>query len=438
MGIILSIILLVIIRDKEFSFYDISERLNRDNYIMQINYPTFNGQKKINKEIKKYIDNEKKNFIKGIKNNHSKDNELNISYSYTIKDNLYSFHLRTYSIIGNDNKYYRSDKTYYFDKDNNKNIDLDNLISNKTAYNIFKEKVLDYLNNSIYDIYDKNKLSNNLNSIKDNYKIVMFGKDYIQLIIEPKKVNSYNRELVVNINYNEVAMYLNKEYFTDINVNKEEMVKSEIPQIRDKMLFRDKKLVALTFDDGPSYDKTQRLLDELDKRNARVSFFMLGEQVAKQYELVKKIYIKGHTIGSHTYDHKQLTKLKINEIRYEVDYTNEIIKNITGEDVKYLRPPYGSYNKEMLESIDMSFILWSVDVEDWKLKDEEKIKNYIIDNVKDGDIVLLHDIHSETIDGVIKAIDELQNKGYAFVSIDELISFKNIIIEKNTVYRYFR
>ena len=165
---------------------------------------------------------------------------------------------------------------------------------------------------------------------------------------------------------------------------------------------------------------------------------MLGEHAIKQPELVKDIYVRGHTIGSHTYDHKQLTKLEMNEVMHEVNYTNEIIKNITEEDVKYLRPPYGSYNKEMLEKIDMSFILWNVDVEDWKLKDEKKIANYIIENVNDGDIVLLHDIHNETIEGVIKAIDELQKKDFAFVSIDELISYKKIILEKNMVYRFLK
>ncbi len=429
--IILSIGLLIIIHDKEFSFKDISERTRDENYIIQINYPIFKGQNKINKEIKKYVNSEKDNFFNTIKGNDINDNQLNIGYSYSLKDNIYSFHIRTYSITGDNNQYYRSDKIYYFNKDDNSSIALDDLIVNDKIYEIFKDKIKNYLND-LPDVIYNQEILNDLDSL------VIFGKDYIQLIIKPNKLIYSDRELIININYIDVFKYLNKDYFTSIEENKEKMVKKDIPQIRDKRLFNGKKLVALTFDDGPSYDNTQKLIDELDKRNARVSFFMLGEHAIKQPELVKEIYIRGHTVGSHTYDHKQLTKLKMDEIMYEVNYTNEIIKDITGEDVKYLRPPYGSYNKEMLEEINMIFILWSVDVEDWKLKDEKKIANYIIENVSDGDVVLVHDIHRETINGVIKAIDELQNQGFAFVSIEELAYYKGIAMESHNAYRYFK
>lgn len=421
--------------DKNFSFNDINERKITDKYIMQISYPIFNKNWKINREIKRYVNNEKKEFLKLVKKNDINDNQLNIGYSYTEKDSICSFHIRTYSLTGDDNKYYRSDKIFYFDKRTNKAIQINELITSDKIYEVFRNKALDYLNKTDDILNNEKRINKELEAKKDNYKIVMFSNDYVHVIL---KNNYINRELIININYNDVANYLNRNYFNSIEIKSVELVKNEIPKIRDKKLFNGKKLIALTFDDGPSYDKTKRLIDELDKRNARVSFFMLGEHAIKQPELVKDIYVRGHTIGSHTYDHKQLTKLEMNEVMHEVNYTNEIIKNITEEDVKYLRPPYGSYNKEMLEKIDMSFILWNVDVEDWKLKDEKKIANYIIENVNDGDIVLLHDIHNETIEGVIKAIDELQKKDFAFVSIDELISYKKIILEKNMVYRFLK
>ena len=435
--IILILVILMIIKEEDFKFDDISFRIVKNNYIMQVKYPNFNAQKKINKEIKEYVETEKKNFLKEISNSDIKDNEFNISYSYTIKNNIYSFHIRTYSITGKNNKYYRSDKIYYFDKENNKNLNLNNLIINEKIYEVFKDKIMNYENdNNLY--IDEDKIRNNFDSNKDNYNLIMFGEDNLQLILEPHKINDYNREIIINVKYNDIINYLNKNYFKLIKSKNEEMSKIESSIIRDKTQFAGKKLVALTFDDGPSYDKTKKLIDELDKKNARVSFFMLGENAIKQGELVKEIYNRGHTIGSHTYDHKQLTKLKDNEILYEVNYTNEIIKNITGSDVKYLRPPYGSYNEEMLKLFNMSFILWNVDVEDWKLKNDKKIADYIINNVNDGDIVLLHDIHNETIDGVLMAIDKLQKDGYAFVSIDELINFKDIKLEFHKAYRYLK
>lgn len=431
----LGIVILIMSKDKNFEFDDVNFRIVKNNYIMQVRYPIFKN-KKINKEIKEYVDIERKKFLKEINDNKINDNEFNVSYNYTVMDRVYSFHIRTYSIIDDDNKYYRSDRIYYFDKDNNVSLNLDDMISDNKIFEVFRDKVLDYASSNNI-IFEKEKLSNNLKPIKDNYKMVMFDTDYVQLILEPYKINDSKREIIINIKYGDVIEYLNGNYFK-VKDNDEEMAKVESPKIRDKKQFVNKKLVALTFDDGPSYDKTQRLIDELDKRNARVSFFMLGENAIKQTGLVKEIYSRGHTVGSHTYDHKQLTKLKDDEIIYEVNYTNEILKNITGDDVKYLRPPYGSYNDEMLKLFDMSFILWSVDVEDWKLKDEKKISDYIVKNVKDGDFVLLHDIHNETIDGVLMAIDELKSQGYAFVSIDELIKFKNLNIETKQAYRYLR
>lgn len=422
--------------NNRFYFKEVNMKKIENNYSMQISYPIFNRQNKINKEIKKYIKQERKSFLNKIKNNNYKSNELNINYSYTKKNNIYSFHIRAYSVIGDNNMYYRNDKIYYFDKDKNEDIALNSLISDDSIYYIFRENVINNLK-YIENLYNENKLDKNLEVNKDNYKLIMFNTDYIQIILEPYKVSSAKRETIVNISYKDVIKYLSNEYFSDLN-NAEEMVKKEREPIRDKRLFNGKKLVALTFDDGPSYDKTKRLIDELDKRNARVSFFMLGEQAIKQEKLVKDIYIRGHTIGSHTYDHKQLTKLKMNEVIYEINYTNEIIKNITGEDVKYLRPPYGSYTKEMLDKINMSFILWNVDVEDWKLKNSKKIFEYIVNNVNDGDIVLVHDIHDETIEGVLMAIDELQKRDFAFVSIDELSKFKNINVELHKAYRYFK
>jgi peptidoglycan/xylan/chitin deacetylase (PgdA/CDA1 family) len=174
------------------------------------------------------------------------------------------------------------------------------------------------------------------------------------------------------------------------------------------------------------------------KRNVRATFFLLGELAIKQPDLVKKTYDYGHTIGSHTYDHKNLKKLDDEQLLYEIDSTNEILKNIIGEEIKFIRPPYGAYNQDILNKVNMSFILWSVDTEDWKLRNAEKIAQFMVDNIQDGDIVLLHDIHAETIDGVIQGIDLLKEQGFEFVSLEELIEYRKIKLETNTAYRHFK
>ena len=199
-----------------------------------------------------------------------------------------------------------------------------------------------------------------------------------------------------------------------------------------------KKIIAITFDDGPAYNKTDKLLKELDKRDARVTFFMLGELANKQKDLVKKAYNYGHTIGSHTYDHKNLKKLDHEEIDFEINYTNEILSNIIGEDVRFVRPPYGAYNSDILNQVNMAFILWNEDTLDWKYRDAEKVRDYIVEHASDGDIILLHDIHSTSVEGAIMAIDILKEQGYEFVSLEEMLVYKNIDIENNKAYRFFK
>lgn len=212
-------------------------------------------------------------------------------------------------------------------------------------------------------------------------------------------------------------VFANELIFNTKNINKtlNYRVKRDLSKIKDK------KLIALTFDDGPAGKKTEKLLDGLEKHDAKVTFFLIGNKIDGQEELVKKIYNSGHTIGSHTFNHKNLfTVKKDEEILEEIELTNEKIKNIINEDVKFLRPPYGNYNHKILDLVDMSFILWNIDTQDWKVKNAKRISNYIVNNVSDGDIVLLHDIYKSSINGVLKAIEILEEDGYAFVSLEEM------------------
>ena len=165
---------------------------------------------------------------------------------------------------------------------------------------------------------------------------------------------------------------------------------------------------------------------------------MLGELAIKQKELVKKVYDMGHTVASHTYDHKNLVKLNDEQLKFEIDHTNEILSNIINDDIRFVRPPYGSYNQDILNKTNMAFILWNVDTLDWKLRDAEKVRDYIVEHANDGDIMLLHDIHSTSVDGAIMAIDILKNEGYEFVSLDELLVYRNVNIQTRNAYRFFK
>lgn len=436
--VILILVLLVInsiVSSKVFGMSNEAFKKEAKNYNIEVNYPVFSN-KKINKKIDKIISDETNSFKKKIKNDNNV-NELNIDYGYTQKDNIYSIHIRTYSYTGDDNEYYYSDEIIYIDESTNKEMAIDNLV---------KDDIYDALIDSCYKalkenlnikLYEDKTIKEALHNLKEN-AILTFSQDSLFVIIPPFIVSDCENDISINIDYSDVYEYLNSDYFTFDKKEMEEIKASNGSNSRDKKFFKDKKLLAITFDDGPNYKVTSGLLDELGKRNARVTFFLVGNRISSQISLIKRMYESGHTIASHTYDHKRLTKLEKDQIINEIDRTNELLKSITGEDVKYLRPPYGSYDKDVLEQIDMSFILWNVDTEDWKTKNAEKVCQNIIDNAEDGNIILLHDLYQTSVDGAICAIDKLQDEGYAFVSIDELISLKGIDIKTHTAYRYFR
>lgn len=194
------------------------------------------------------------------------------------------------------------------------------------------------------------------------------------------------------------------------------------------------KMIALTFDDGPG-PYTDELIDGLEKLNAKASFFLVGEKIKSYPDTVAKIAEKGHLIGNHTYSHIKLTALSPDEIKKEIDKTNEEIKAITGEAPQFFRPPFGRYNSDTLNYVDMISVRWSKDTIDWKYEDEERLYRYLIKNAGDGEIFLMHDVEKTTVKGVLRAIETLQKQGYKFVRADELLCRNGDGLLKGIGYR---
>lgn len=181
------------------------------------------------------------------------------------------------------------------------------------------------------------------------------------------------------------------------------------------------KVVALTFDDGPGYKTTMTLLDGLRERNVHATFFLLGEKIEERREVVETMNEDGHLIGNHTYDHVQLDAINVECAKDEIVKTNEIIKEITGEYPTYIRPPYGCWNMELEDAINLTPVLWTLDTSDWNTRDVERIVNYVVEEVESGDIILMHDIYDTSVAAALEIVDRLQAKGYVFVTVDELL-----------------
>ena len=171
------------------------------------------------------------------------------------------------------------------------------------------------------------------------------------------------------------------------------------------------KYIALTFDDGPSRKYTPILLDGLKERGVHATFFLMGKNIEGEEDIVKRMSEEGHLIGNHSYEHIQLTKAGAKAVCEAVEHTQEQIEAITGKRPEYIRPPYGDWNEELEEEIGMTPVLWSLDSLDWKLKDTGKIIHQVLKDVKDGDIILLHDIFPSSVEAALELIDILQKEG---------------------------
>lgn len=181
-----------------------------------------------------------------------------------------------------------------------------------------------------------------------------------------------------------------------------------------------KKQVALTFDDGPG-PYTDKLLEGLREREVRATFFLIGENLAGREETVRRMVQDGHLIGSHTDTHVELTKLPLPEALSEIRRTNEKIEAVTGVPVEYIRPPYGSWNRELEQEVWMTEAGWTVDPRDWEVKNTDTVTAHVLSHVKDGSIILLHDIYETSVEAAFRIVDALKEEGYEFVTADFLI-----------------
>lgn len=181
------------------------------------------------------------------------------------------------------------------------------------------------------------------------------------------------------------------------------------------------KRIAITFDDGPHPYYTKQLLDGLKKRGVKATFFVTGEHAELHSDIIERMSEEGHLIGNHTYSHIQLTKRNREVFKEELIKTNELIKSITGHEVVYVRPPYGSWDKTFESELNMFPVMWTIDPLDWCSDNVACITLNVVANAKENDIILMHDYYGSTVTAALAVIDELTEQGYHFVTVEEIL-----------------
>ena len=183
----------------------------------------------------------------------------------------------------------------------------------------------------------------------------------------------------------------------------------------------EKPRIAITFDYGPSAKYTPQLLDGLKERNVKASFFVIGKMAEENPKLIQREKEEGHLIGNHTYNHVDISKISDEDAVSEIQKTNQVIEKVTKDNVEYLRAPFGSWKKNLVGRMNVFPVAWSVDPLDWTTENADEIVNKVVTEVKENDIILLHDCYQSSVDAALRIIDILRKEGYEFVTVDKLI-----------------
>lgn len=293
----------------------------------------------------------------------------------------------------------------------------DNAISDfeKKEDELLRLKYPEFLVNSIKE--NKDGSGYKFYYVKDN-EVIIFYYNYSVL-------GEYINDLSLRVNYNEIKDYLKYNVLVDDNYENED------GYVYDK----NKKVIALSFDDGPSSAYNSLILEELEKNKAHATFFMVGRMMQSCQKCVVDTYNSGNEIGSHTYDHMNIKTNSIDKVNESLNKVNSIYNELTGDNIKYLRPPYGAYNKANLENATLPFILWDLDTEDWRYRNVDHIVNYVIENAHDGGIILMHELYQTSYEALKIFLPKLYLMGYNVVSIGELAEIQGRSYEVGKAYR---
>jgi peptidoglycan/xylan/chitin deacetylase (PgdA/CDA1 family) len=192
----------------------------------------------------------------------------------------------------------------------------------------------------------------------------------------------------------------------------------------------DSPYIAMTFDDGPNEKLTPKLLDLLAQHHIHATFFVLGENAIQHPEILKRAVQEGHEIGNHSWSHPNLAKASEETVRSQIKRTEDLITNVIGSRPTLFRPPYGSltaHQKHFIhDQLAYEIILWEVDPLDWKKPGPNIVSTRIVKETRPGSIILAHDIHAQTIEAMPATFTELENKGFKFVTVTELLKLRAV------------
>ena len=284
-----------------------------------------------------------------------------------------------------------------------------------------KEKLLEDLKSTLQDKQVEQSVVDQVSADLSAAELTAWKFAYkdSQLALYPVKATTNVEEIAMPIS--DFFDFIQISYLTEKDAELYKKVQAE----------KHKKVVALTFDDGPDGNTTPQALDILAKYKIKATFFVQGKNIAGNESILKRMQSEGHEVGNHSWNHPILTKLSLEDAKQQLTDTEDAITKVLGKSSKLMRPPYGAISDDIRNSLDLSFIMWDVDSLDWKSKNESAILTEIQRQTTDGSIILLHDIHQTSVNSLPRVIEYLQGQGYSFVTVSELL---NIDLKPHGIY----
>lgn len=311
------------------------------------------------------------------------------------------------------------EKSYFIDRETGESVDFEALIKDGKM-DEFQAKEKELLNLKYPEFIVDGILNTDGTKVyylKENEMIIYY--DHYTYEYE------YQDQVSLTINYNEVHDYLDFTHILDKEYTNEDGYQYS----------KEKKTVAITFDDGPSGKYNAKFLDVLARNKAHATFFMVGTMMNSCQKCVLDTYKSGNEVASHTYNHMNMKKNSIQDVNESIKKTDDLFYQITGDHIKYVRPPYGAYSKENLENVSYPLILWNLDTEDWRYHDVDHIVNYVMENISDGDIILMHELYETSLQALEILLPKLYAEGYQIVSIGELAELQDKNLQSGHAYR---
>ncbi|WP_157805627.1 polysaccharide deacetylase family protein [Bacillus sp. mrc49] len=377
----------------------------------------------IDKQLEAYIKKEIKDYEMKWKSSDVKASELNLTYT------ILHFSKQTFTISFDkyeqvEGKKYSESRIFTYDIPSQQKLSIEDIFAKDSDYlSVLSEIVFEELTSREKEGISKGLIKKENQLTAANFDSFSILKDTLVFYV---KTDDSTKVHTIAINKDLFKDSLLDSYQSkDLNEDRvkewqPEHIVAKLP-VQNEWIDPAKKVIALTFDDGPHPSHTMSILNDLDRYDAHATFFVLGNRVQHYPQVLQKMLEQGNEIGNHSWDHPQLTRLDKGKIKDEIKSTQEAVDKATGMEPSLIRPPYGAINDNVRDYMDdLKVVLWDVDPEDWKYRDEKKIVNKVMDKVSDGKIVLMHDIYQTSAEAAGKIIKQLHDKDYQMVTISEL------------------